>query len=48
MSNVCLIGFVAGLVGARMFHLLEYPRDFLEHPWSDAALARRDSPSSAA
>ena len=32
MSNVCLIGFIAGLLGARVFHLLEYPRDFLAHP----------------
>ena len=32
MSNVCIIGFLAGLVGARIFHLLEYPRDFLAHP----------------
>ncbi len=32
MSNVCIAGFVSGLVGARIFHLLEYPREFLEHP----------------
>jgi phosphatidylglycerol:prolipoprotein diacylglycerol transferase len=32
MSNVCLVGFLTGLLGARLFHLLEYPRDFLEHP----------------
>jgi phosphatidylglycerol:prolipoprotein diacylglycerol transferase len=32
MSNVCLIGFLAGLLGARIFHLLEYPREFLADP----------------
>jgi len=32
MSNACMLGFVAGLVGARLFHLLEYPREFLAHP----------------
>jgi phosphatidylglycerol:prolipoprotein diacylglycerol transferase len=32
MSNVCMTGFIAGIVGARVFHLLEYPRDFLAHP----------------
>src|ERR1044072_4254713 len=32
MSNACIIGFLAGLLGARIFHLLEYPRDFLAHP----------------
>jgi phosphatidylglycerol:prolipoprotein diacylglycerol transferase len=32
MNTACIIGFLAGLVGARIFHLLEYPRDFLAHP----------------
>jgi phosphatidylglycerol:prolipoprotein diacylglycerol transferase len=32
MSDVCIAGFISGLVGARIFHLLEYPREFLEHP----------------
>jgi phosphatidylglycerol---prolipoprotein diacylglyceryl transferase len=32
MSNVCITGFVTGLLGARLFHLLEYPREFLAHP----------------
>jgi len=32
MSNCCFIGFMAGIVGARAFHLLEYPREFLAHP----------------
>lgn len=32
MSNVCITGFITGLFGARLFHLLEYPREFLEHP----------------
>ena len=32
MSNVCFTGFLAGIVGARLFHLLEHPREFLEHP----------------
>lgn len=33
MDNVGYIGFAAGIVGARVFHLLEYPREFLAHPW---------------
>jgi phosphatidylglycerol:prolipoprotein diacylglycerol transferase len=32
MSNACMIGFFTGLLGARLFHLLEYPREFLSHP----------------
>jgi len=32
MSNVCLVGFITGLIGARIFHILEYPREFLAHP----------------
>lgn len=32
MNTACILGFLSGLVGARLFHLLEYPRDFLEHP----------------
>jgi phosphatidylglycerol---prolipoprotein diacylglyceryl transferase len=32
MNTACIIGFLAGLVGARIFHLLEYPREFLAHP----------------
>ena len=32
MDNACLIAFFAGLVGARLFHLLEYPREFLADP----------------
>ena len=32
MRNVCFTGFLAGIVGARLFHLLEYPREFLAHP----------------
>jgi phosphatidylglycerol:prolipoprotein diacylglycerol transferase len=32
MSNVCIYGFIAGLFGARLFHLLEYPHEFLLHP----------------
>jgi phosphatidylglycerol:prolipoprotein diacylglycerol transferase len=32
MGTTCIIGFIAGLAGARLFHLLEYPRDFLAHP----------------
>ena len=32
MSNACMTGFIAGIVGARLFHLLEYPREFLAHP----------------
>jgi phosphatidylglycerol:prolipoprotein diacylglycerol transferase len=32
LGNLCLVGFVAGLVGAKLFHLLEYPREFLANP----------------
>ena len=32
MSNGCLWAFLMGIVGARIFHLLEYPREFLAHP----------------
>jgi phosphatidylglycerol---prolipoprotein diacylglyceryl transferase len=32
MSNGCLWAFLGGIVGARLFHILEYPREFLEHP----------------
>jgi phosphatidylglycerol:prolipoprotein diacylglycerol transferase len=32
MTNACLIGFVAGLAGAKLFHALEYPREFAEQP----------------
>ncbi|MEJ0086165.1 MAG: prolipoprotein diacylglyceryl transferase [Pseudomonadota bacterium] len=32
MANVGMIGFFSGLIGARLFHLLEHPREFLEHP----------------
>ena len=32
MDNVGFIGFIAGLIGARLFHLLEYPQEFLAHP----------------
>ena len=32
MSTACIIGFLTGLLGARLFHLLEYPRDFMANP----------------
>jgi phosphatidylglycerol---prolipoprotein diacylglyceryl transferase len=32
MANVGMIGFFSGLIGARIFHILEYPHEFLEHP----------------
>jgi phosphatidylglycerol:prolipoprotein diacylglycerol transferase len=32
VDKAALAGFVAGLAGARLFHLLEYPREFLTHP----------------
>ncbi|MEO8062448.1 MAG: prolipoprotein diacylglyceryl transferase family protein [Pseudomonadota bacterium] len=32
MANVGMIGFFTGLIGARIFHILEHPREFLEHP----------------
>jgi len=31
-DNLGFIGFIAGLVGARVFHLLEHPREFLADP----------------
>jgi phosphatidylglycerol:prolipoprotein diacylglycerol transferase len=31
-TNACLYSFLAGIVGARLFHLLEYPREFLANP----------------
>jgi phosphatidylglycerol:prolipoprotein diacylglycerol transferase len=31
-TNACLYAFLAGLVGARLFHILEYPREFLADP----------------
>lgn len=32
MSNACLTAFLAGIVGARLFHVLEYPREFIADP----------------
>jgi phosphatidylglycerol:prolipoprotein diacylglycerol transferase len=32
MDNVGLIAFLTGLVGARLFHVLEHPREFLADP----------------
>ena len=32
VANVGMIGFFTGLIGARIFHLLEHPRDFMDHP----------------
>jgi phosphatidylglycerol---prolipoprotein diacylglyceryl transferase len=32
VSNACIIAFLAGLVGARLFHILEYPREFIADP----------------
>ena len=32
VSTLCLVGFLAGLVGAKVFHLLEHPREFLADP----------------
>jgi phosphatidylglycerol---prolipoprotein diacylglyceryl transferase len=32
MTNACFVGFIAGIIGARLFHLLEYPREFIAHP----------------
>jgi phosphatidylglycerol:prolipoprotein diacylglycerol transferase len=32
ISNICIVGFLTGLLGARLFHILEYPRAFLENP----------------
>jgi phosphatidylglycerol:prolipoprotein diacylglycerol transferase len=31
-ANVGMIGFFSGLIGARLFHLLEHPQEFLDHP----------------
>jgi len=32
MGNACIIAFLTGLIGARLFHLLEHPAEFLAHP----------------
>ena len=32
VGNLCLVGFIAGLVGAKLFHLLEHPSEFLADP----------------
>jgi phosphatidylglycerol---prolipoprotein diacylglyceryl transferase len=32
MANVGMIGFFTGLIGARIFHILEHPREFAEDP----------------
>ena len=32
MLNACLWAFFTGIVGARLFHILEYPRQFLADP----------------
>ncbi len=38
-SEFSFIVVVAGLVGARLFHILEYPQEFMAHPW-DMILSR--------
>jgi len=32
VGNTCIFGFLAGLLGARIFHVLEYPADFIADP----------------
>ena len=32
MTNVGMIGFFGGIIGARLFHLLEHLAEFVEHP----------------
>ena len=32
VANAWMIAFLSGIVGARLFSLLEYPREFLAHP----------------
>jgi phosphatidylglycerol:prolipoprotein diacylglycerol transferase len=32
MANVGMIGFFTGIIGARLFHLLEHPQETLDHP----------------
>jgi phosphatidylglycerol---prolipoprotein diacylglyceryl transferase len=34
MANVGMIGFFTGLLGARIFHILEHPGDFIDDPLS--------------
>jgi phosphatidylglycerol---prolipoprotein diacylglyceryl transferase len=33
VGDLAMVALIAGLVGARVFHLLEYPREFLANPW---------------
>lgn len=33
LGNIFTIAFVAGLLGAKLFHNLEYWEEFLKHPW---------------
>ena len=32
MGNICIYGFIVGLLGARLFHILEHPGEFVENP----------------
>jgi phosphatidylglycerol---prolipoprotein diacylglyceryl transferase len=34
VGELAMIAVVAGLVGARIFHILEHPQDFVADPWS--------------
>ncbi len=34
MSNLTILCMLTGLVGARIFHILEHPAEFAEAPWS--------------
>jgi len=39
MGTVCITAFITGLLGARLFHILEHPVEFLAHP-GDMLLSR--------
>lgn len=34
VSDLAFVTALAGLVGARLFHILEYPHEFIENPWT--------------
>lgn len=33
VSDLATLALITGIIGARVFHILEYPHEFLENPW---------------